>query len=267
MPEWAPVIPSRFRPPNSSLRLIGFWLTLLVETFTGRQVGRVAHRRLGPGQPSGVSGQHWLPETGRFVLAINHGPPGRSLDILAAAILASARSDPGLTERWLFITGRRPTRPAQGLMPLTSLGRWLVQGGLAHWESRRLVLPLDTSRPSIQALRRWRRELTGRPVLVLPEGRASLTLGPVRPGAGRWLASLAVPTIPAAVWWEASGWQVAFGPPLHWAARPALHDLQLGLALATLLPPALAPDWQPTLARWQARHDGRTPAHCDRSTL
>jgi hypothetical protein len=51
-----------------------------------------------------------------------------------------------------------------------------------------------------------------------------------------------------------AGWRVRFGTPIVWSARPDAYDLQLGLAMAALLPPALAPQWQDRLAVWRAVH-------------
>jgi len=47
---------------------------------------------------------------------------------------------------------------------------------------------------------------------------------------------------------------VAFGAPLAWSSRRDLQDLQLGLAMAELLPAELAPAWSELLGRWQAAH-------------
>ncbi len=92
---------------------------------------------------------------------------------------------------------------------------------------------------------------------MFPEegARASRALfADIRPGAGRWLASLAVPVVPVGVFRSDEGWRVAFGPPVRWSSRAELRDVQLGLAIASLLPPDLAPRWLPLLERWRAAH-------------
>ena len=50
------------------------------------------------------------------------------------------------------------------------------------------------------------------------------------------------------------GWQVRFGPPLRWSHRPELHDYQLGLMMAAVLPDDLAAAWRDDLHRWRAAH-------------
>jgi hypothetical protein len=51
-----------------------------------------------------------------------------------------------------------------------------------------------------------------------------------------------------------AGRRARFGTPIAWSARPDAYDLQLGLAMAALLPSALAPQWQDGLAAWRAVH-------------
>ena len=76
----------------------------------------------------------------------------------------------------------------------------------------------------------------------------------MRPGVGRWLRGLGVPAVPVAVWWGGDRWNVAFGAPLVWSGRRDLLDLQLGLAMAELLPRELAPTWSGVLEQWRAAH-------------
>jgi hypothetical protein len=45
---------------------------------------------------------------------------------------------------------------------------------------------------------------------------------------------------------------------VRWSRRAELHDLQIGLAIADLLPDDLAGSWRDNLARWRALH-GRSP--------
>jgi len=117
-----------------------------------------------------------------------------------------------------------------------------------------LTIPLDNPRSSIALLRAWRHRVGRQPALVFPEGRARLRFGAMRPGSGRWLAALAVPTQPVAVWWQHGHWQVRIGAAVQWSARADLHEEQLGPAIADLLPVELAQAWQHSLTRWRAAH-------------
>ena len=73
-----------------------------------------------------------------------------------------------------------------------------------------------------------------------------------RPGVGRWLAALPVPTLPCAVWFDGARWCVNLGAALVWSPRPSVRDVQLGLALAALLPDELQGGWRDDLARWRS---------------
>jgi hypothetical protein len=46
---------------------------------------------------------------------------------------------------------------------------------------------------------------------------------------------------------------------MRWARRSDLRDVQLGVAIAALLPPELAPRWLPLLERWRVAHAARDP--------
>lgn len=76
----------------------------------------------------------------------------------------------------------------------------------------------------------------------------------MKAGVGPWLRGFEVPVVPVGVWWGATGWNVVFGAPLTWSSRRDLQDLQLGLAMAALLPAELASQWTDVLGRWQAAH-------------
>jgi len=53
---------------------------------------------------------------------------------------------------------------------------------------------------------------------------------------------------------ETLRWRVVFGAPLDWGPDRRLRDVQLGLAIAELLPVEVAPRWQGMLERWRAAH-------------
>jgi hypothetical protein len=189
------------------------------ETLTGRRLARLARLRLPPGQPGVVLGRERLPRAGPFVLALNHYHARHTLDVLAAAARAATASRPDLADQFLIVAGRR-AGPAAPRHPIARLVRWLSERGRRRWAAHLLRLPWRNDGPSIGELRAWRRRLAE----------------------------------PVAVWWAGGVWRVRFGRPIRWSHRADLHDLQIGLAIADLLPDDLADRWRPTLRRWRALH-------------
>jgi 1-acyl-sn-glycerol-3-phosphate acyltransferase len=257
--------PDRYQPPTPFWRRLRFWSALIGETLTGRDVVRLARLRLQPGQPAVVEGRARLPRDGGFVLAINHFQSRRTLDVLAAVVLAVAASRPDLAERCVIVVGRRADRPRATRHPIARFLRRLNAFVRRRWTPHLLPIPWRNDTPSIGALRAWRRRLSEQPALVFPEGEPNLCFGQIRPGAGRWLATLPAPTLPVAVWWADGAWRVRFGGPVRWSHRAELHDLQIGLAIADLLPDDLTGGWRGNLARWRALH-GRVVAGVAEST-
>jgi hypothetical protein len=139
--------------------------------------------------------------------------------------------------------------------------RWLrATAGWFFGRWRANVLRIRTGNggvPGVAALRAWRKRAATGPTLVFPEGVANRELGSMRAGVGRWLCGLDVPIVPVAVWWKSDQWNVAFGAPLLWTPRRDLRDVQLGLAMAELLPRELAPAWSALLDDWREAHSGR----------
>lgn len=220
-----------------------FWAAFAWETATTRRLSRLVRPALRGARIAETAGD--LPGA-PFVLAVNHFEAGRTLDTIATVLSALERPDDVL-----LVVGHRE-RPDAGWA--TRAIRSGIRRLLGRWSDN--ILRVRTDRADVASLRRWRTRARRQVVLVFPEGRASRELMDVRPGAGRWLGALGVPTVPVAVHCSASGWHVAFGPPLRWSARPELRDLQLGLAMAALLPAELAPDWQELLDRFRAVHAG-----------
>jgi hypothetical protein len=190
---------------------------------------------------------------GAFVLAANHHSARRTLDVIAATLAAANQARPDLANRYLLVSGRRG-RDSRELPALGRLFRLAVNWALLRWGRHLVRIPLGNSHASIASLREWRLRARRQPSLVLPEGRGRLSFGAVRPGSGRWLATFGVPVLPAGVWWEGEQPRVRFGAPIIWAGRSELHDAQLGLAIANLLPSEYAPAWQEALIRWRAAH-------------
>lgn len=237
-----------YRPPINRLRRLHFWAALAGETLTSRRLDRLMRLRVDTKELVTVAGLEHLPRRGNLLLALNHYQAGCTIDMLAAAAQAVEQARPDLRDRWLVIAGQRQASPSsRAVIP------WLLDHGRQRWQAHLLRLPWQNQRPSIGQLRAWRARLAHQPALVFPEAQSSLTLGEMRPGTGRWLARLPVPVVPIGGWWEA-GWHIRSGRPIQWSHRHELHDLQLGLNLAALLPPALAPDWQADLERWRAIH-------------
>ncbi len=206
--------------------------------------------------PPRVEGLRFLPTAGVFVLAVNHGKGRRALDGIAAVLATANRARPDLANRYLLVAGQR-RRDLRKLPRLGRLIRRIVVWTFQRWERNVVRIPLGNADVSISSLRQWRQRVRRQPTLVFPEGRGRETFEAVRTGSGRWLATIGIPVLPVAVWWEGEDPTVRFGPPIAWAGRSALHDAQLGLAIAGLLPATHAPAWEPALRRWREAHVGQ----------
>lgn len=225
-----------------------FWLAFWWQTLTTPDLLSLVALRLRGETIARVEGSQHLPPEGLFVLAVNHFNGRPALDLGAVVLHAVARVRPDAARNMLFIVGQRQPRRRTLLWRISG---WVQQ----RWGRHLLRIAWRNDQPSVQGLRAWQQR--GQPVFVFPEGRGQRCFGELRPGAGRWLSRSPMPVIPVAAWWERdTGWRLCFGPGLRWAARDELRDVQLGLAIAALLPPELAPDWQELLARWYAVHTG-----------
>jgi hypothetical protein len=235
------------------LPLVVLWWTVVVETLRHRRFARVVARGL-LGEPLDAEGLEHVPRGGSFVLAANHHQAGSTFQVMAAVLGAAALARPGADADGLVVIGQRvapaPTRRLR-------LARRLAAAFFGRWERNVLRVPTGNGAPVLTALRVWRRRAREQPVLVFPEGVAGRMFARVRPGAGRWLSGVAAPTLPVAVWRSARGWRVVFGAPVVWSHRVELRDLQLGLAIAAMLPEEMAPGWQGVLGAWRAAHAGR----------
>ncbi len=255
------------------LASFGFWLRVAQETFGRRRLSRVLERRLRDRAVS-VTGLSAVPSAGPVVFAVNHYHAGLTLDVVAATLLSAERAraatEPRLADATCVVVGRRA--------PQSSPSRWrralrrLSDHVFHAWRFNLLCIPAIPHAPAVAPgggaparvgtevrlaqLRAFRRAARTRPSLVFPEGAASRVLRDIRAGAGRWLGGLGVPIVPVGVWWceESRGYRVAIGAQMTWAERADLRDLQLGLALAALLPADLAPGWQELLGRWREAH-------------
>lgn len=246
----------RFRPP-----LLAFAWDLAVlcclTMLAPRSRWVIALTRAGRG--ARAEGLEHIPAEGAFVLALNHHPDGATGAVVLAALRAIARARPALIERVLVVGGRGALGPpksrAQSL--LRSIGRLWVRAFRRRWREHFAVISMARTQPDYGSLRAWKREAASKLSVVYPEGVARETLGPMREGSGRWLATMDVPTIPCAVWWDGARWQVRFGAPVHWARRSALRDPQLGLAIAAMLPEPLQGGWRLDLQRLRERDERR----------
>lgn len=246
--------PAPLAPRRGFWASLSFWVGVAFETATRRRFSRVLARRLA-GRPVVATGLAALPEAGTFVLAVNHFEAGLSLDVVAAVLTAGGRVRSGLGDDAVVVVGQRAPGPAPSRWQ--RMLRWGAGAFFRRWAAHVIRIPTGGGAPGLAALRAWRRRLERQPTLVFPEGIAGRELGSMRAGAGRWLGGLPVPTVPVGVWWSEAGWRVAFGAPVDWSPRPALRDLQLGLAIAAQLPAEIAPAWQSLLARWRAAHHER----------
>lgn len=234
-------------------QLLSFGVKFALETVTGRRLSHLMVCRPGPPQVE-ILGIDNLPGDGLFIFALNHFKGGLSLGVLSALLASASTKRPDLHDKYLLVVGQRvhPDRPTAG--NLTRVFRWVVRWLWQRWAKSVFHVPLGNPQPSIKSLRDWRKRAQQQPMIVFPEGETNLQFKPVRQGAGRWLSSFGTPTVPVGVWWYEDRWHVRFGKPLHWSSRSELHDLQLGLSIAMLLPEDIACDWQEDLQRWKLAH-------------
>jgi 1-acyl-sn-glycerol-3-phosphate acyltransferase len=238
------------------VRLAIFWLVFMWETLGHRHVLPLVRMRIGPLHVDGL--EHVL-RGGSFVLAVNHYGEQRALDIIAAVLAAANLQRPDLANRYLLVAGSRGAK-RRAPSPLAHLMQRLLHLVYGRWAKHVLLISLGNERASASSLRRWRACAGEQPSLVFPEGRRRAAFGAVRPGAGRWLASLGVPTLPVGAWRQGCAWHVHFGAPVSWSRREELRDKQLGLAIAALLPSELAPAWTPYLEAWREAHRAEQPS-------
>jgi 1-acyl-sn-glycerol-3-phosphate acyltransferase len=234
-----------------------FWLRLARETFGPRRVMPLVAVRMASEQMCAPHGLEHIPSDGAFILSANHYSGRAALDTVAAVLSALSQARPDAAESITVIVGQKRNTPKNRVQAFVyrRVVR-LLDALYRRWQAHIVRIPLRNTEPSPSGLRDWRRR--DQPAFVFPEGRAGIAFGSIRRGAGRWLAALGTPVVPVAVWWmDGSGWTVRFGPPLEWTPRADLRDVQLGLAMAALLPSDLAASWQSDLARWRAAHHAR----------
>jgi hypothetical protein len=236
---------------------LSFWLRLALETAGQRRVRRLVEARMRDERLVVVDGLACIPVAGAFVLAVNHYSGRPAFDTAGAVLSALARVRPDSVDQMTVIVGQKRITPRNRVQAFTFR---LVRGGVdavfRRWDAHAIRIPLKNPEPTPAGLREWRER--AKPVFVFPEGKAGVAFGAIRRGAGRWLASLGQQVVPVGVYWKSGeGWTVRFGPPMDWTHRADLRDVQLGLAMAALLPAALAPGWQADLARWRAAHQPR----------
>lgn len=226
-----------------------FWVRVIIATLGRRHLAPLIRARLRGQIIASVTGTEHLPASGAFTVAVNHFKGRPALDVAAAVLHAIESRRPDAAHAMLFIVGQTHRQPRTLIGRITrAVTAWVFR----RWSHHTVRVPLKNPAPSPVGLRDWAGR--GQPVFVFPEGIARLTFGAIRSGAGRWLAlQQNTPTIPVGVWWvRDEGWHVRFGSPIRWPSKRHLHDTQLALKLADLLPPDLAPAWQSDLARWRA---------------
>ena len=233
-----------------------FWLILAWQTFTRRDLRPLSWEMHDNYVAEGL---HFLPEQGVFTLAVNHTMRRWTPRVLATIHQATLEKRPDLAAEWLVVVGYKeanlkgkPVWARWIVLRLRRIYTWIYK----RWSYNALRLPMGNDRSSVQALREWKTRAFKQPAVVFPEGRGYATFREVRPGSGRWLATLGVPVLPVSIWWESAEkrWHIVFGPPVEWSVDARLHDLQIGLEIAFGLPPAEAPAWQEALAEWQSAH-------------
>lgn len=243
-------------PPRSFVAWLRFWVVAAIETLGARRFARVLAARLAD-RAIDVDGLEHVPRGGAFVFAVNHYHAGLTLDVVAATLRAAARARPRIDDECAVVTGHRvampsATKPRRFVRAL----RWLAGRFFARWSANVVRIRIGASDGvfGLAGMRAWRARAEAGPTLVFPEGVARGDLTAMREGSGAWLASLGTPVVPTGVHWAGDRWRVAFGRPITWARRRDLRDVQLGLAIAALLPSDLAPAWTDLLERFESVH-------------
>ncbi|MBS2012676.1 MAG: hypothetical protein JST00_07315 [Deltaproteobacteria bacterium] len=243
-------------PPRSFLAWLRFWVVATIETLGARRFARVLAARLAD-RVIDIEGLEHVPRGGAFVFAVNHYHAGLTLDVVAATLRAAARARPRIDDECAIVTGHRvatpgAARPSRFVRAL----RWLAGRFFARWSANVVRIRIGASEGvfGLAGMRAWRARAEEGPTLVFPEGVARGDLTAMREGSGSWLASFGMPVVPTGVHWAGDRWRVAFGRPITWARRRDLRDVQLGLAIAALLPPELAPSWTELLDRFTSVH-------------
>lgn len=177
---------------------------------------------------------------GGLVFCVNHYHAGLTLDVISATLLAADRRRARTSDECAIVVGNRVRADDSARSRLL---RAIAARFFRRWRANVLRVRTHTSDApiGIAELREWRSRTATAPTLVFPEGAANGELGGMRSGVGRWLRGLRVAVIPVGVWWAEDRWRVAFGAPVAWSQRRDLLDVQLGLAMAELLPAELAP--------------------------
>lgn len=243
--------------PDKGAPRLRFWLILLWQTLTRRSILPLSREMADAFVVKGLAN---IPENGVFTLAVNHTMRRWTPRSLATLHQATLSRRPDLASDWLVIVGYREIniagRPRLAQRLITLMRRfysWLHQ----RWNYNVLRLPMSNDRRSIEALRAWKGRAPQQPAVVFPEGRGTDTFEEIRPGAGRWLATLGVAVLPVSMWWEsaANQWQIMVAPPIEWSEDVGLHDLQIGLEIALGLPADEAPNWQAALVAWEKAYN------------
>ncbi len=239
------------RPPFPSLWThLVFWVRALIETLGRRRFSRVLAARVRRGAVEATGVEHVRAEGG-LVLAVNHYHARLTFEVIAATLHAAEQARAGVIDACTVVVGQR-LRPG----PVTRRRRFVracADWLFGRWSKNAVRIPTD-ARLGVSALRTVARRAAEVPLLVFPEGVGQGEFIDLRPGSGRFLAGLGVPVVPVGVVHEGARWRVVFGAPLAWGPDRRLHDVQLGLAIAELLPPEVAPTWQGMLTRWRAAH-------------
>lgn len=246
-------------PRPTFVAWVRFWVAAIVETLGARRFARVLEARLAD-RALAVTGDEHVPRAGAFVLAVNHYHAGLTLDVIAATLRAASAVRPRIDDECAVVTGHRiPLQSARTPGRFVRAMRWLAGKFFARWSANVVRIRIGGAAGvfGLAGMRAWQTRAKAGPTLVFPEGVAQGDLVTMREGVGAWLASFGVPVIPVGVCWCDGRWRVEIGAPMQWAKRRDLRDVQLGMAIAALLPEELAPAWGEMLARHRAVHSAR----------
>lgn len=243
-------------PRPTFIAWVRFWFVAIAETLGARRFGRVLDARVGARAMDVIGSEH-VPREGAFVFAVNHYHAGLTLDVIAATLRAASAVRPRIDDECAVVTGHRiPLQSARSPGRLVLTMRWLAGRFFARWSANVVRIRIGAAQGvfGLAGMRAWQTRARAGPTLVFPEGVANGDLVTMREGVGAWLASFGVPVVPVGVCWSEGRWRVEIGAPMQWAKRRDLRDVQLGMAIAALLPEELAPAWRDLLARHRAAH-------------
>lgn len=226
-----------------------WWPAIAGTLFGAQKLSRFVALWAAGNDPVVVEGEPELPQGSPFVLAANHvSGVGHITSMVAAVLKGLGDAHGSIVDEVAVVAGTRLAPRPGGILQRGWRNIWTW--AKARWSYNLIETQMLGEQASAQLMLKWRRKAARQPTLLFPEGVPRPLYGPVRPGSGNWLQSMKQPVLPVAVWWHGGAWHVRFGKAIRWSEKSELHDLQLGLAIADLMPrQMLSREWLSYLER------------------